>query len=82
VDPREVHDFPPDPLIFNPQRGWVGLITGGGVIGLVPPPGMKPGDGGGAESAEKLSIDCALVDNLTFPLASIQATLFLLGSVN
>jgi hypothetical protein len=55
---------------------------GGGVIGLVPPPGTKLGEGGGADSAEKLSIDCALVDNLTFPLASIQATLFLLGSVN
>jgi hypothetical protein len=81
VEPREVHDFPPDRLIFNPQRGWVGLIMGGGVTGLVPPPGTKLG-GGGADSAEKLSIDCALVDNLTFPLASIQATLFLLGSVN
>ena len=52
------------------------------MIGVVPPPGMKPGGGGGANSAEKLSIDSVLVEYVTFPLASIQATLFLLGSVS
>jgi hypothetical protein len=40
---------------------------------------MKPG-GGGADSAEKLSIDWELVEYVTFPFASIQATLFLFGS--
>src|SRR5262249_45594282 len=63
------------------QRGLVGLTTGGGAIGVVPPPGTKPG-GGGVVVVEKLSIDCALVEYVTCPLAEIQATLFLFGSVS
>src|SRR5690242_11736925 len=65
----------------NPQIGLVGLLTGGmiGVMGVVPPPGT-PGGGGGVDSVEKLRIDCELVEYVTFPLASIQATLFLFGS--
>src|SRR5215471_6342091 len=51
-----------------------------GVIGVVPPPG-KPGGGGGVDSAEKLRIDCELVEYVTFPLASIHTTLFLFGSL-
>src|SRR5262249_58994639 len=57
---------------------WVVLIIGGGVIGVVPP--GTPGGGGGVDSAEKLRIDCELVEYVTFPLAEIQATLFLFGS--
>ena len=48
---------------------------------MVPPPGMKLGAaGGGAVVVEKLSIDCELVEYVTFPLAEIHATLFLFGS--
>jgi len=49
-------------------------------MGVVPPPtpGM-PGGGGADVVVEKLSIDCELVENVTFPLASIQTTLFLFG---
>ena len=50
-------------------------------MGMFPTPGM-PGGGGGPSVVEKLSIDCELVDNVTLPLASIQATLLRLGSVN
>jgi hypothetical protein len=39
-----------------------------------------PGGGGGPSDVEKPSIDCELVEYVTFPLASIQATLFLFGS--
>ena len=50
---------------------------------MVPPPGMKLGAaGGGAVVTEKLSIDCVLVEYLTSPLAVIQATLFLFGSLS
>jgi hypothetical protein len=48
-------------------------------MGMFPTPGI-PGGGGGPSVVEKLSIDCELVEYVTFPLASIQATLFLFGS--
>src|SRR5262249_34229000 len=68
----------------NPQRGRVGLTTEGGAIGLVPPPcpGTKLGDGGCSAVVEKPSIESELVEYVTSPLAEIQATLFLLGSVS
>src|SRR5262249_40534814 len=50
-----------------------------GVIGTVPP-GI-PGGGGGVDSAEKLRIDCELVEYVISPLAEIHTTLFLFGSL-